>query len=293
MVTVHEPTPLHAPDQPANVDESDGRALSVTTSPAFDDATQLVGQLIRPSGAVLATLPAPVPLVVTDRLYCTAANVAVIVVALMIPAGKLQVSCVPHGALQPTKVMFASGVATSVTGVAMGRYIVHTMPQSMPGGSAVTRPVPVALPVTNTFTVSGKPVVDWNCTPTVALVAPATNEQVGLLPEAAQAPVHWASAFCGSGDAVSVTVLPIATLLVQGVVAVVQLKVPATEPLPKIWSCTCDVADGRKFAVTFSACVVITVHVGVLPLHAPAQPLNVDPAVGVAVSVTLVLLSNA
>ena len=43
----------------------------------------------------------------------------------------------------------------------------------------------------------------------------------------------------------------------------------------------------EKLADTFIAEVIETVHVGVVPEHAPPQPRNVDPAAGLADSVTL------
>ena len=45
---------------------------------------------------------------------------------------------------------------------------------------------------------------------------------------------------------------------------------------------------GLKRAVTFLATLIVTVHVGAVPLHAPLHPPNALPALGVAVSVTLV-----
>ena len=42
-------------------------------------------------------------------------------------------------------------------------------------------------------------------------------------------------------------------------------------------------------AVTLRACVIVTVHVETVPVHAPPQPVNVAPELGVAASVTRAL----
>jgi hypothetical protein len=46
----------------------------------------------------------------------------------------------------------------------------------------------------------------------------------------------------------------------------------------------------EKLAETFAAEFIVTVHVGFVPEHAPPQPRNVDPAAGLADSVTEVPL---
>ena len=50
---------------------------------------------------------------------------------------------------------------------------------------------------------------------------------------------------------------------------------------------------GSKRAVTDSALKRLTVHVGVVLVHAPAQPAKTEPTSGVAVSVTVVPAGNA
>src|SRR5690348_13321572 len=47
-----------------------------------------------------------------------------------------------------------------------------------------------------------------------------------------------------------------------------------------------------KFAVTETLALITTVQVGVVPVHAPAQPVNTAPGSGVAVSVTLVFAAK-
>jgi len=58
-VTVHPPVPLHAPDQPVNVERDAGVAMRVTEVPALNFAEQVWPQLI-PAG-LLITAPWPAP----------------------------------------------------------------------------------------------------------------------------------------------------------------------------------------------------------------------------------------
>ena len=62
-----------------------------------------------------------------------------------------------------------------------------------------------------------------------------------------------------------------------------------TTPRPLPASTTRIELSTAKFAVTLTAVETVIVHVPV-PLHAPLQPTNVEPVIGVAVSVTIVPL---
>jgi hypothetical protein len=62
-VMLQAPVPLHAPDQPANVDPAFGAAVSVIAVPAAKLALHVDPQLM-PAG-LLVTVPAPVPAAVT------------------------------------------------------------------------------------------------------------------------------------------------------------------------------------------------------------------------------------
>ena len=62
-LTVHVPVPVHAPDQPVNVEPDLAVAVSLTDVPLGMLALQVVPQLI-PEG-LLVTVPAPAPAMCT------------------------------------------------------------------------------------------------------------------------------------------------------------------------------------------------------------------------------------
>ena len=69
------------------------------------------------------------------------------------------------------------------------------------------------------------------------------------------------------------------------------LDVTRPPPAPPVAMPNANVG-GAKVAVTLCAAPIVTVH-GPVPEHAPPQPANVLPPFGVAVSVTLVPVTNA
>ena len=79
MLTVQVPVPLHAPDQPENIELAFGAAVSTTLVAYVNDATQALPQLM-PVG-VEVTVPVPVPAFPTVRVYERMLKVAVTVAA--------------------------------------------------------------------------------------------------------------------------------------------------------------------------------------------------------------------
>jgi hypothetical protein len=67
IVTTQFPVPVHAPLHPVNVDVASGAAVNVTCVPASNHTEQVDPQEIRVGNDV--TLPSPVPLRVTLRIY--------------------------------------------------------------------------------------------------------------------------------------------------------------------------------------------------------------------------------
>jgi hypothetical protein len=75
METVQVEVPLHAPDQPENVEPVAAVAVRVTLVPDAKEAEQVAPQLI-PAGLDV-TVPDPVPAFVTVSVYVGLVNVAV------------------------------------------------------------------------------------------------------------------------------------------------------------------------------------------------------------------------
>ena len=130
--------------------------------------------------------------------------------------------------------------------------------------------------------------------PTVTAELPITKLQTPV-PE--QAPVQPANCeVVVSGAAVSVTVAPELIVLefvhvpdgVPDVIVQLMPPVPVTVPLPVPAPVTVTVVR-LKVAVTASATVISTLHAPV-PVQAPPQPANAEPAGAVAFKVTVVPL---
>lgn len=115
MVTMQEPVPEHAPDQPVNVDPLAAEADNVTDFPDSQFAEHVQPQLIRPSLPV--TVPVPVPGFVTVRLYTAVANVAVTDVVAVIDTVQVPVPEQPPPC-QPVKTYPLFVEAVKVTDVA-------------------------------------------------------------------------------------------------------------------------------------------------------------------------------
>jgi hypothetical protein len=114
--------------------------------------------------------------------------------------------------------------------------------------------------------------------------------QVGVVPE--HAPDQPLKVEPLAAAAVNVTDVPDAKLAEHDAVQLMPAGFDVTVPLPLpaiVRLSVCDVGAATNAAVADCAADIVTVHVEVLPVHAPDQPLNSCPAAGVAVSVTAVL----
>lgn len=111
--TTHEPVPLHAPPQPANVDPAAAVGVSVTDVALLKFAEHVVPQLM-PAGE-LVTLPVPVPALVKFSEKACTANVAVTERAALMVTTHDPVPL--HAPLQPVKSDPVAGAAVSVTEV--------------------------------------------------------------------------------------------------------------------------------------------------------------------------------
>jgi hypothetical protein len=111
MDTVQAPAPEQAPDHPVNVDPESGVGVNLTLIPWLNSSLQSAPQLI-PAG-LLATVPLPVPVFVTVKVYCCRVNVAVTVLSLVMDT--VQAPAPEHAPDHPVNVEPESGVEVKIT----------------------------------------------------------------------------------------------------------------------------------------------------------------------------------
>jgi len=139
IVTEQVPVPVQAPLQPAKVELDAGVAVKVTEVPLVKVAEQVVGQLI-PDG-LLATVPVPVPALVTARVKACVLNVAVTDLAAFIVTVQVPVPEHPPP-LQPANTEPLAALAVRVTEVPLLNDAEQVLPQLIPAGLLVTVPLP-------------------------------------------------------------------------------------------------------------------------------------------------------
>jgi hypothetical protein len=146
IATEHAPVPVHAPDQPVNVEPDAGVAVRATVLAELKSAPQVDGQLM-PDGE-LVTVPDPAPDVVTVR-WCVVGGVPVTVTA---PSG-------PEGAIVKPSVFSADAELVKVPGAAPTFAVNLRVPSPLAGttsGPAQVRVFP--LPIVGLLVVN--PVVE-------------------------------------------------------------------------------------------------------------------------------------
>jgi len=182
--------------------------------------------------------------------------------------------------LQPRKVEPVVGVAVSETVADDAKLALQVVPQLIPAGELVTVPAPPPLFVTvSAFWDAVKFAVAFSTELTVSV-------QVEV-PE--QAPLQPAKVEPALGVAVSVTTEPEVKLLVQVAPQLRPLGEEVTTPLPvPVLAMVIDGKAVANVAVTLLAVLMETLHDVAVPVQAPLQPLNVEPALGVAVRLTVV-----
>jgi hypothetical protein len=116
-------------------------AVRVISVPELKVAEQVLPQLI-PAG-LLVTVPVPVPLFATVRLYVVGVVVNVAVTLLAASSVTKQLPVPVHAPLQPVKVEPVAGVALNATLVPPTKLELHDAPQSIPLGLEPTVPLPV------------------------------------------------------------------------------------------------------------------------------------------------------
>ena len=137
-VNVHEPVPLHVPDQPANAESVPATAVSVTCVPLLNTALQVVPQLIPTGTLVTAPMPFPDRLTLTESVATlNSAPTDVFCVRVTVQA------LLPlHAPVQPVKVEVWLGVAVRVICVPLAKLALQVDPQLIPEGWLVIVPLP-------------------------------------------------------------------------------------------------------------------------------------------------------
>ena len=163
------------PVQPVKAEFTSAVAVRVTGVPSLYVAEQVVGQLM-PAGE-LVTVPVPVPVRLTVRVFTVELKVAVTLCAALIVT--VQVPVPVQSPLQPAKVELTPAVGVSVTTAPLLKEAEHVEGQLMPAGLLVTFPVPSPAVVT----VRAKFVVPPDgarATPRKVLLVPALAIVAGL-----------------------------------------------------------------------------------------------------------------
>jgi hypothetical protein len=288
------------------VEPAPGVAVSVTAVPLVKPCQQ-VGPQAMPAGALL-TVPVPVPDLVTPsgKDDCTkladncgapprrwfrpppplaVENVALTACTALIVT--VQVPVPVQAPFQPVNVDPVAGVAVKATAVPLANEARHVVPQEMLAGALVTVP----LPVPDLVTVSEN---DVGSNLNVAVTEVAALIVTVHVPVPAQPPpLQPMKVEPAPGVAVSVTAVPLVKPCEQVGPQAMPVGALLTVPVPVPDLVTPSGKDDcTKLAVTDMAAVIVVVHVPV-PVQPPLQPVKVEPAAGVAVSVTAVPLANA
>jgi hypothetical protein len=258
-------------------------AVKVTAVPLAKAAEQVAPQAM-PAGA-LETVPVPAPALVIASVKGCRANVAVTDVAALTVTLHVPVPVQPPP-LQPVNVEPAAGVAVRVTAVPLANAAEQVAPQEMPAGALETVPVPV--PAFVTASVKG-------CRAKVAVTAWAALMVTAQVPVPVQPPpLQPVNVEPAAGVAVRVTTVPV----VKPVEQVAPQEIPAGAlvmlPLPAPDFATVSVnEDCTNVAGDGGGRVHRDVQEPVPVQPPPLQPVNVEPAAGVAVRVTAVPLAKA
>jgi hypothetical protein len=231
-----------------------------------------------PAG-VLTTEPEPVPLFAIVRLTGWSAKAAVTLVAALIETTHEPVPAQPPP-LQPAKAEPAAGLAVRDTLLPVGKAAAQLAPQAIPAGALVTVPAPAPVLLTVRVTGSGANVA-------VTLVAALNATTHAPVPEQPP-PLHPEKAEPAAAAAVRVTLLPPGKVEEQVVPQLMPAGVLVTLPLPVPERLTLsETGCGVNVAVTLVAELNVTTHAPVPEQPPPLHPLNVEPAAGLAVRVTL------
>jgi hypothetical protein len=259
------------------------------------DNTPAVEVQLTPAG-LLVIVPVPAPEPLTDRVNVGAGENVAPTVTAEVPMVNVQEPVPEQAPLQPSKTNPPNGFAFNVTKVLVliALLLVH-VPEVTPAVEVqlmppvpVTEPLPVPAPVTVTV---------------VALKAALTDCAAVMLTEQApvpvQAPPHPAKAVPAGAVGVRATEVPCVNGALQVPPPELQLAIPAGELLivselgPVALTVNVNCGAGEKDAPTVTGALPMVKMQGPVPVQTPLQPLKMDPAVGLAVSVTVSLVLMA
>jgi dUTPase len=200
IVTVQLLVPVQAPLHPTKLEPAAGVSVRLTLVPLGKFALHVPGQLI-PVG-VLATVPDPLPAIVTDSAKLTMLKVAVTDCAALIVTVQLPVPV--QAPLHPAKLEPAAGVSVRVTLAPLTKVALQVLGQLIPGGVLVTVPDPLPASVTDRGGLKVA-VTDW-----AALIV-TVQLPVPVQPP----PLHPAKVQPAAGVSVRVTLAPLAKFATQ------------------------------------------------------------------------------
>jgi hypothetical protein len=183
--------------------------------------------------------------------------------------------------LHPVNVDPVAGVAVRVTIAPSLNMATHVGAQPIPVGALPTLPEPVPLSVTVRVCVI---IVNVARTDSSALMVTMHVVDVPEQPP----PLHPANVECAPGVSVSVTTVPLSYSAEHVGAQLIALSPLVTDPGPVPAVVTVSVCTAVKVAVTDASALIVTMHVPVPEQPPPLQPANLEPAAGVAVSVTTV-----
>jgi hypothetical protein len=266
---------LQDPVQRTNVHFGVGVASMVVVVPAGKEREQADPQLM-PAG-VLLTVPWPTFVIATGKTVPASTNDATAAAAHL--AVTVHEGATPrHEPDQPANTQPDSGVACSVTRVPTGSTAPQAVPHAIPAAGPEIEPFPV------TLTASG---AREGCVPPMA----AVTERARVTGTThAPVPVH-APPHATGPDAVSVTGTPAPKEATQASPQTMPGTSLVTDPPAAATATANTVSGGANVAVTARGSAILTEQ-GPVPVQPPVQPVNDQPGVGDAVSVTVLSVGN-
>lgn len=286
------PVPLQAPLQPVKVLPAEACATSVTTAllvTTGQERVQFASQ-VKPGG-VMVTLPVPLPALFRTNGRDVAVGLKLAVtLALLEPAGMVQVPVPLQTPLQPENVLPLAACATRVTAVLLAKLVdalAQSAAQLKPAGLLVTLPVPVPDLLSETVRVPDTVVLKL-----AVMLALLVSAGIVQLPVPLQAPLHPTNVLPLAACATRVTdvllakldeAMPQSAAQIKPLGLLVTLPVPVPDLLSVIRRCT---GAEVKLAVTLRALSILTLQLSAVPLQAPLQPVKLLPDAACAVNVT-------